>query len=82
MSLGVGVSVAIENKRGIFFSSDLMMSFGEEMGTTKESNWQNEVNNISLDQVPDTDRREQLKQTLLQLEPNFVATGHGPCLKL
>jgi len=74
--------LAIENKRGIFFSSDLMMSFGEEMGTTKESNWQDEVNNINPEQIPDTEKREQLKLTLLKLEPNFVATGHGPCLKL
>ena len=37
---------------------------------------------IFSEQVPDPDRREPLKQTLLQLDPSFVATGHGPCLKL
>ena len=74
--------LAIENTRGIFFSSDLMMSFGEEMGIVKESNWYNEVNNISKEQVPDTEKRVQLQKTLLDLKPKFIATGHGPCLKL
>ena len=74
--------LAMENNRGIFFSSDLMLRFGEEIGTIKEFNWHMEVNNIRSEQVPDTDRREKLQQTLLQLNPRFVATGHGPCIKL
>ena len=74
--------LAIENRRGIFFSSDLMMSFGKEMGTVKESNWQTKVNNIQQEQVPDVKRLEELKRTLLKLNPSFVATGHGPCLKV
>jgi flavorubredoxin len=81
MHLGEGL-LAIENRRGIFFSSDLMMSFGKEIGTVKESNWQNEVNNIMQEQVPDAKRLLELKQRLLQLNPSFVATGHGPCLKV
>lgn len=71
-----------ENKRGIFFSSDLMMDFGEEMGTVKESNWNTEINNIRPEQVPDSEKRTLLQQTLLKLKPSFVATGHGPCIKL
>lgn len=74
--------LAVENIRGIFFSSDLMMAFGEEMGTVKESNWHSEVNNIRIEQVPDPQKHAQLQQALLQLKPSFVATGHGPCLKL
>lgn len=81
MHLWAGL-LAIENKRGIFFSSDLMMDFGEEMGTIKNSNWKTEVNNIHPEQVPDPKGRVQLQQTLLKLNPNFVATGHGPCIKL
>ncbi len=72
----------METIRGIFFSSDLMMSFGEEMGTVKASSWQTEVNNIRMDQVPDPAKLDELKQTLLKLKPNFIATGHGPCLSL
>ncbi len=74
--------LAIENKRGIFFSSDLMMDFGKEMGTTKTSNWKTEVNNIRSGQVPDPKGLAQLQETLLELNPSFVATGHGPCIKL
>jgi len=81
MHLWEGLLV-IENKRGIFFSSDLMMGFGEEMGTVKESNWNTEINNIRPEQVSDPEKRAQLQQTLLRLKPSFIATGHGPCLKL
>ena len=72
----------METRRGIFFSSDLMMRFGEANGTVVESNWYTEINNIRPEQVPDPERRAQLQQTLMQLDPRFVATGHGPCLKL
>lgn len=72
----------IENRRGIFFSSDLMFAVGEEIGTIKESKWNMEVNNIKPEQVPDSNKLKQLQQTLGQLNPNFIATGHGPCLKL
>lgn len=77
-----GGLLAIEKIRGIFFSSDLMMSFGKEMGTVKESDWNTEVGNIRHEQVPDSEKREQLQNTLKQLHPCFVAAGHGPCLKL
>jgi len=81
MHLWEGLLV-IENRHGIFFSSDLMMGFGEEIGTVKESSWQTEINNIRSEQVPAPERRAQLQRTLLQLNPSFVAAGHGPCLKL
>jgi len=74
--------LAIENQRGIFFSSDLMIRFGEEIGTIVDSNWHAEINNIRPEQVPDPARLAQLQQTLMRLNPKFVATGHGPCLKL
>ncbi|MCB2288585.1 MBL fold metallo-hydrolase [Clostridium sp. CS001] len=74
--------LAVEKNRGIFFSSDLMMAFGSEMGRVNESNWHTEVNNIRPEQVPDPEKRAQLQQALLQLNPSFVAAGHGPCLKL
>jgi flavorubredoxin len=71
----------IENKRGIFFSSDLVFQFGKAQGTTIEGNWQKEVESITPQQVPDPEGRTQLQQTLLKLKPKFVAAGHGPCLK-
>ena len=72
----------MDNQRKIFFSSDLMLEFGQEIGSVKESDWTTEVNNISREQIPDPDKLAQLKKVLLKLDPNFVATGHGPCLKL
>lgn len=81
MHLWEGLLV-MENQRRIFFSSDLMIRFGEAIGTVAESNWNSEIDNISPMQVPDAEKRAQLQQTLKQLNPDFVATGHGPCLKL
>jgi len=81
MHLWEGLLV-METRRGIFFSSDLMLRFGEANGTVVESNWLREINDIRPEQVPDPERRAQLQQTLAQLDPGFVATGHGPCLKL
>jgi len=59
-----------------------MFAMGKEIDTVKESKWSMEVNSILPEQVPDSDKLEQLQQTLRQLKPNFIATGHGPCLKL
>jgi len=72
----------IENKNGIFFSSDLMFRLGEASGKVIQSHWENEINSITHEQIPDPDKRYELKETLLKLSPKFIATGHGPCVKL
>ncbi|RII32770.1 MBL fold metallo-hydrolase [Clostridium chromiireducens] len=77
-----GGLLILENKRNIFFSSDLMFNLGEASGTVVESNWDDEVNNISHEQVPDSNKRAELQQNLLKLNPKFIATGHGQCIKL
>jgi hypothetical protein len=71
----------MENKRGIFFSSDLIFRLGKANGDVIEGDWQTEVDNISLQQVSDPERKAKLQQTLAELNPKFVAVGHGPCLK-
>jgi flavorubredoxin len=71
----------MENKRGIFFSSDLVFGFGSTRGTVIEGNWQTEIENITPQQVSDPQQRVKLQHNLMQLNPKFVATGHGPCLK-
>jgi flavorubredoxin len=73
--------LAIEKRRGIFFSSDLMIRFGEADGTVIDSDWIAEINNIRPDQVPDPKRLSQMQKTLAQLSPRFAATGHGPCIR-
>ncbi|TGE31697.1 MBL fold metallo-hydrolase [Desulfosporosinus sp. Sb-LF] len=72
--------LAMENRRGIFFSSDLMIRFGEATGLVVDADWTTEIKNIKPEQVPDPEKRKQLQNTLSQLNPKFVATGHGPCL--
>jgi flavorubredoxin len=81
MHLWEGLLV-IENQRGIFFSSDLMIRHGEANGTILNSDWNTEIDNIRQDQVPDPERLGKLRKNLAQLSPGFVATGHGPCLRL
>jgi hypothetical protein len=71
----------MENKREIFFSSDLVFGFGNTHGTVIEGDWQTEIENITPQQVSDPQQRVKLQNTLMQLNPKFVATGHGPCLK-
>lgn len=74
--------LAMENQRGIFFSSDLMFGFGKAAGLIENSDWNKEVENILPEQVADPDRRLELQQILKQLKPKFIATGHGPCLRV
>lgn len=74
--------LVIENKRRIFFSSDLMMRFGKYKGKILDSGWNDEINNIKQEQVPDPRKLEILQEKLKQFNPDFVAAGHGPCLKL
>lgn len=72
----------MENKRKIFFSSDLMLRRGEAIGKVIDSSWEEEVKSIEPHQVPDPDKREELKTILSKLSPKFIATGHGPCVKI
>jgi len=72
----------IENKRGIFFSSDLMFRLGKADGSVIDGRWQEEVNNIGSLQVPDPEKKLLLQQTLKKFNPKFAATGHGPCVRL
>lgn len=71
----------IENNRKIFFSSDLMFGFGETNGSIVKGIWQDEVANIKEYQVPDPNQRAKLQQVLSQVNPKFIATGHGSCIK-
>lgn len=74
--------LAFERKREIFFSSDLMLEFGEFSGVTVESSWPKEISTIKPEQIPDSLLRRQLQDTLIKYNPRFVATGHGPCIRI
>ena len=72
----------MENKRGIFFSSDLMLRFGKVEDQTVAGSWQEEIDTIGPMQISDPEKRSQLKTELGRLDPKFLATGHGPCIRL
>lgn len=71
----------VENRRGIFFSSDLIFSMGKSNGEVIDGNWKKEVDNITLEQIPSIEQRAKVQHTLSKLNPKFVAVGHGQCLK-
>jgi len=71
-----------EQQRGILFSADLMLSFGLAEGLTQPAQWQSAVESLPLQSIPDAHQLELMKQRLLALHPQFVAVGHGYCLRL
>ncbi|NMA22273.1 MAG: MBL fold metallo-hydrolase [Spirochaetales bacterium] len=71
-----------EKRHKIFFSSDLMIRFGNSDEEVLKSKWKDEVEAISAVQVADEARRNELKATLLQLDVALVAPGHGPALQV
>ena len=72
--------VALELNSGIFYSSDLMLSFGNGIGKTKESDWKSEIESIPLERVPNEKKLRELKDSLQKISPKFVAVGHGYCI--
>lgn len=71
-----------EKKRGIFFSSDLMFAMGENHGQIVENNWEDAVNTSGVEQLPSIDMQKKLMDDLKTLKPKFIASGHGPCIKV
>ncbi|MDF2804439.1 MAG: fold metallo-hydrolase [Anaerocolumna sp.] len=72
----------IEEKRGIFFSSDLMFVMGETHGQVIENNWEATVTTSGAETLPTAEMQIKLIRDLYALSPNFVASGHGPCIKI
>lgn len=71
-----------EMNSGIFFSSDLMMRAGDGAGKVTTSSWRDEVNATNTRQVPNRTLVHNLKRDLMGITPNFIAVGHGYCMKL
>ncbi len=69
-----------ERKSKTFFSSDLMIRFGNSDVNQVTSDWKQEVEAIGVMQIADADRRRTLKERLLTLDVDLVAPGHGPIL--
>lgn len=71
-----------EEKRRLFFSSDLMMRSGNGAGETLNSDWPAEIHATGLRQVPNRQLLRALRHDLSLIDPKFIAVGHGYCLKL
>ncbi|WP_026882013.1 MBL fold metallo-hydrolase [Clostridium akagii] len=72
--------VFYEESRKIFFSSDLMLRFGDALGETIDSSWKEEVEAINIEVIPNENKLAALKNTLQEIEPEFIAVGHGFCV--
>lgn len=71
-----------EEKRGIFFSSDLMFAMGENHGQVIEKTWEAAIQISGVDVIPNTDRQKEMLDELAKLSPTFVASGHSPGIKI
>jgi len=72
----------VERQRGIFFSSDLMFAMGENHGQVVENTWEDAIKISGVDLIPNANRQKKLLNDLSNLNPMFVASGHGPCMKI
>jgi flavorubredoxin len=72
----------MEKKRGIFFSSDLMFGMGENHGQVIENSWEEAIKASGAERLPNLELQKKLTDDLKTLNPKFVASGHGPCIKI
>ncbi|MCK9443429.1 MAG: MBL fold metallo-hydrolase [Tissierellaceae bacterium] len=73
--------LVFERNRGIFFSSDLMISRGKSIEVVN-SNWEDAILSITSMQIPSPEKRVKLQDELRTIKPEFVAVGHGSCQNL
>lgn len=73
--------LCLERSSGILYSADLFLRFGNGVGKMIEAAWRDEVAAIDAQRVPDAGQRKALQDALLEVEPAFVAVGHGFCIK-
>jgi flavorubredoxin len=74
--------LAFERRQGILFSSDLFMRPGTVVSPVTNANWLEEVDKITLQQVPSPEAKEELQKVLRELPVKAIALGHGPFLKI
>lgn len=73
--------VCIEENSGVMYSADLFLRRGDGRGKVLDARWKDEVESIGPDRVPDDERLVRVKRDLLDLSPEFVAVGHGFCIR-
>ena len=78
---GQNGALCLEKNSGIFYSADLFLRFGNGIGKTLYSVWKDELMVMDAARVPVADQRRKLQNSLLRISPEFVAVGHGFCMK-
>ena len=71
-----------EKKRGILYSADLFLRFGNGRGKVMDCDWEKEVDTIPEERVPAEKMRTSLQDRLKCISPTFIAVGHGTCMKM
>ena len=74
--------LAIDLTRKIFFGSDLFIRTDNIFKKEVYSTWKNEVDNLTLQNIPSIDGLKTLQNNLRNIEVKYIATGHGPFIKL
>jgi flavorubredoxin len=74
--------LTIELDRQLLFSSDLFIKKDRMFDKMADSKWKDEVNNISIQQIPSENALKTLQSILQDINVKYIATGHGPFLKL
>ncbi len=71
-----------EQERKILFSSDLVFAFGDYSDYTAERTWAECVDSIAAYQIPNPDSLSSMKETLSNLDVQYIAPGHGPAIEV
>jgi flavorubredoxin len=74
--------LAIETQERILFSSDLFIHFDQINDKIINSNIEDEMERITVQQIPDIDALGALKKALVKYNIKDIAPGHGPYVKL
>ena len=72
--------IAYDSTSGIIYSSDVIVKSGRSKMDLGD--WNAEVEAIDSTRVSDDAKRDKLKSALKSIRPNFIATGHGSCIKV
>ena len=72
--------VVFEKNTEIFYSADLFLRFGNGVGNVIDASWEDEVNAIGEERVPNEKMLSHLQDDLKKIKPAFAAVGHGFCL--
>lgn len=71
-----------EAERGILFSSDLIFGMGLNHGQVIEKPWSEVLKTSGVEYIPNADMQAKVLEDLKMLNPKFVASGHGQCVKV